>query len=69
MILFLVLFPIITQGCKSLEGNNIVFPPKPERKEIKNPESAKDYALIIAYYESLVEEWETWGETVEEQLK
>lgn len=37
----------------------------PQRKEIKAPETIKDYALIISYYENLVQEWELWGYTVE----
>ena len=28
------------------------------------PESVKDYAQIINYYEHLVQEWEQWGDTV-----
>lgn len=29
------------------------------------PESVKDYAQIINYYEHLVQEWEQWSECVE----
>ncbi|MBR3197094.1 MAG: hypothetical protein IKF66_01185 [Methanobrevibacter sp.] len=45
--------------------NQIVLPPKPQRSEIKTPAELKDYALIIIYYENLVEQWELWGETAE----
>ena len=38
----------------------------PQRQELRKPESLKDYALIIVYYESLVQEWESWGATVED---
>jgi hypothetical protein len=43
-----------------------VLPPKPQRKEIQAPQNLQDYAQIINYYEHLVEEWEAWGELVEE---
>ena len=33
------------------------------------PESVKDYAQIINYYEHLVQEWEQWYECVEEMLE
>ena len=32
------------------------------------PHSVKEYAQIIAYYETLVREWELWGETVEKTV-
>lgn len=37
----------------------------PERSEIQPPETLKDYARIIVYYEYLVQDWELWGKTVE----
>ena len=43
----------------------ITLPPKPERSEIKKPETLKDYAMIIVYYEYLVQDWELWGQTVD----
>lgn len=41
------------------------MPPKPQRQEQKAPEELKDYALLLVYYEYLVEQWELWGETAE----
>lgn len=37
----------------------------PQRQELKAPESVKDLADILNYYEHLVQEWEVWGDTVE----
>ena len=37
---------------------------KPQRQELSMPESVKDYAQILNYYEHLVQEWEQWGDTV-----
>lgn len=43
-----------------------VYPPRPERHKINlEPKTEKDYALILAYYEYLVEEWEAWADCVE----
>jgi hypothetical protein len=36
------------------------------RRELAPVESVKDLALTMVYYESLVQEWELWGETVED---
>ena len=41
----------------------------PERTEQKAPETAKDWAELLGYYEFLVQEWETWGRTVQAQIK
>lgn len=60
----LLLMPIIT-GCKTTEIKTVyVLPPRPQRKELTPPESLKDYAQILNYYEHLVQEWEQWGDTV-----
>mgnify|MGYP003304383586 CR=1 FL=1 len=65
----LLLFPTITTGCKTTQKTETrviyVLPPKPQRKEIKAPKTIQDYALIVNYYEHLVQEWEQWGESVE----
>lgn len=50
-------------GCNTLK-TEIVLPPKPQRSEQKQPETLKDYARLVIYYEYLVEEWEQWGEDV-----
>ena len=54
-------------GCRTTkkQESKIVLPPMPQRQEITPPESVKDYAYIILYYDTLVQEWEVWGETVE----
>ena len=64
-ILFLLLSLLTIQSCTSTKTDpEIVLPPKPQRQEQKAPEELKDYALLLVYYEYLVEEWEVWGETV-----
>lgn len=40
------------------------LPPRPERKELPPPESLKDLANALNYYEFLLEDWEAWYETV-----
>lgn len=53
-------------GCASKPEVKTVFPPRPERQKINiHPESEQDYAIILSYYEYLVEEWEIWADTVE----
>jgi hypothetical protein len=52
-----------TIGCVNLPKGKITLPAKPERQEIEAPDTLKDYAEIINYYEHLVQEWELWGET------
>ena len=64
LILSILLLTIITVSCKSTPKEEIVLPPKPQRQELETPTELKDYALIIVYYDCLVEEWEVWGETV-----
>ena len=51
-------------SCVSKQKKEIKLPPKPQRQELKEPTNLKECAEIIVYYESLVEEWESWGETV-----
>ena len=61
----MILLPLIITGCKTTKvEKEIELPPKPQRQEQKAPEDLKDYALLLVYYEYLVEEWEAWGETV-----
>ena len=66
-LLLTVLFSLTITGCVSKPRNTErVLPPRPERREINvKPESIRDYAIILAYYEYLVEEWEIWADTVE----
>ena len=59
---------LIIPSCRTTrteENKNIQLPPKPQRQKLENPETLKDYALIIVYYEGLVQQWESWGNTVE----
>ena len=65
LIFLVILFLGITTGCQTTKQKN-ELPPKPERQEIQAPQTLKDCAEIINYYEHLVEEWEAWGELVEE---
>lgn len=61
--------PIIA-GCKTTKIERVIvyIPARPQRKEIQAPQSLQDYARILNYYESLVEEWETWADTVTQYL-
>ena len=69
-ILLVLLFLQTMTGCRSTKIEKVyVLPPKPQRKEIQAPQDLQDYAQIINYYEHLVEEWEVWGELVEEMVK
>lgn len=64
--LLVVLLPLITLGCKTTKvEENVTLPPKPQRQELKEPESLQDIANILNYYEHLVQEWETWSDSVE----
>lgn len=53
-------------GCRTTkqEASKIELPPKPQRQELASPETLKDYAQMLNYYEHLVQEWEQWGDTV-----
>lgn len=56
---------LITTGCRTTKQElKISLPPKPQRQELTRPESLKDYAQILNYYEHLVQEWEQWSDTV-----
>lgn len=62
----MILLLITITGCRSLPKNNeVVLPPKPERYTQKIPKTTADYALLVLYYETLVQEWEQWAKTVE----
>lgn len=65
--MFLSLLILTISACRTCPKTEtkITLPPKPERSEIKTPQTLKDYAMIIAYYEFLVQDWELWGKTVE----
>lgn len=65
--MLLLSLPVIT-SCVTTQKSDIVLPVKPQRQELKEPETLKDYAKIIVYYDSLVQEWELWAKTVENQV-
>lgn len=65
--MLLLLLPVIT-SCVTTQKSDIALPVKPQRQELKEPETLKDYAKIIVYYDSLVQEWELWAKTVENQV-
>ena len=72
VILLVLLFLPIMTGCKTTEKiiqTKYVLPPKPQRKELQDPQTIQDYAQVLNYYEHLVEEWEAWGTVVEEMVK
>lgn len=60
----ILLLVLIMAGCAS-KPKAIDLPPKPERKEVEAPQNLKDMALLLNYYEHLVQEWEAWGEAVD----
>ena len=63
------LLSLTTAGCATLpKADGTVLPPMPERAEQKAPETAKDWAEILAYYEFLVQEWEAWGRAVQTEI-
>lgn len=65
MILSFLLWSLTTLGCKTTDVIRPELPPRPKREYIGELGSIKDYALVLAYYEFLVEEWEAWADSVE----
>ena len=62
----MILLPLTIQGCKTTKiEKEIVLPPKPQRQELKSPESLSDLADVLNYYEHLVQEYEVWADTVD----
>ena len=62
----MILLPLIITGCRTTKiEKEIILPPKPQRQELKSPESLSDLADTLNYYEHLVQDWENWGERVE----
>lgn len=51
-------------GCATTNKAGYTFPPCPEREEIETPHTVQECAVVIIYYEYLLREWETWGDTV-----
>lgn len=53
-------------GCATKpKAKTIILPPKPERVEMPEPTDLKDLAVLLNYYEHLVQEWEAWGDKAE----
>ena len=61
--------PLLTltmQSCATKPKAEIVLPPKPQRREMPEVKTMSDIASLLNYYEHLVQEWEAWGDTVED---
>ncbi len=69
--MLLSLLPLLTLTITSCASKPapVELPPKPQRQEQRTPESIRDYANLIVYYESLVQEWEAWGELASEIIE
>jgi hypothetical protein len=68
--LLMILLPLIITGCKTTKiEREIELPPKPQRQELKSPESLSDLADILNYYEHLVQDWENWADRAEKLIK
>ena len=69
--LSMTLLLLTIASCKTTkkDASAVILPPKPQRQELTMPESLKDYAQIINYYEHLVQEWEQWGDTVSQMVE
>lgn len=52
-------------GCKTPPKNEIVLPPLPQRQVVEIPATIKDYAALVLYYDTLVQEWELWADAVQ----
>ena len=62
----MILFLLTTAGCRTTKVDyEIVLPPKPQREERPTPTNLEEVGELLAYYESLVQSWENWGERVE----
>lgn len=66
-ILLTLLSIVIISGCKTTEI--VILPPKPQRENLPPVETVQDYADVIIYYETLVQKWEAWGDSVEKIIE
>ena len=64
-ILSVILLLAITSACRTVPVTPPALPPKPNREKQDVPKSVKDYAALLLYYDTLVQQWELWGDTVE----
>lgn len=69
--LLTILLLSITASCRTtkIEDSEIILPPKPQREERPTPTNLEEVGELLAYYESLVQSWENWGERVETIVK
>ncbi len=65
----MLLLILITSGCKTTQIESVFLPPKPEREILPAVVTVEDYAETIIYYETLVQKWEAWGDTVEKIIE
>ena len=68
-LLMLTFTLLLMTSCVSTTKSEIILPNKPERAELPNAKDIKDLVYIISEYESLVEQWEAWAQTVEEIIQ
>ena len=62
----IALLLLITTGCTTSTNTvDITLPPKPARSEIGEVKTLSDFARVLNYYETLVEQWEAWGDSVD----
>lgn len=61
--LSVILLNITIVSCKTTQEVSRL-PPTPKRIEQSVPQDVYDYASIILYYESLVQQWEAWSVAV-----
>lgn len=47
----------------------MTLPPKPQREELQKIESMQDLADVLIYYETKLQEWELWGDSVEKIIE
>ena len=64
-VLLILSSTLIILGCKTAPDYEIELPPRPEREKIEAPQTVKECAEVIVYYEMLVRKWEAWADTVE----
>lgn len=65
-----ILSVLTITGCRTTKDiQKIELPPKPEREEQKATGNIHDIAELLNYYEHLVQEWEIWGDTVENLIE
>ena len=65
----MILLILIIANCQTTEkrsNDNLVLPAKPERQELSVDISCIE---LIVYYEYLLQEWELWGDTIENIIK